>query len=100
MNASHHTFFGAQIMEWKKASEGKRSFREKVKFERANTVYYQVTWVIKSSTDIGNRFIQVFFIIDVRRIFVLYYFHHSTNRDVRYMDFRSIDTPIAWSVPL
>jgi len=75
------------------ASEGKRSFGEKVKFERANTVYYQVTWVIKSSTDIGNRFIQVFFIIDVQRIFVLFYFHHPTNRDVRYMDFGSIDTP-------
>jgi len=72
------------------ASEGKRAFAEKVKFERANTVYYQVTWVIKSSTDIGNRFNPVFSIIDVHKVFVLFYFYHFTHRDVRYIDFGSI----------
>jgi len=75
------------------ASEGKRSFAEKAKFGRANTVYYQVAQVTKLSTEIGNRFNPVFSIIDVQRVFVLFCFHHPTNRDVRHMDFGSIDTP-------
>ncbi|KPJ62806.1 hypothetical protein AMJ44_15090 [candidate division WOR-1 bacterium DG_54_3] len=74
------------------ASEGKRSFAEKAKFGRANTVYYQVAQVIKFSTDIGNRFNQVFSIIDVHTVFVLFYLYQFTHVDVRHIDFGSIDT--------
>jgi hypothetical protein len=75
------------------ASEGKRSFGEKVKSERANTVCYQVAQITKLSTDIGTKFNPVFSIIDVQKVFVLFCFHHPTNEDVRYIDFGSIDTP-------
>jgi hypothetical protein len=37
--------------------------------------------------------------MNIQKVFVLFYFYHPTNRDVRYIDFGSIDTPVHLECP-